>query len=164
TENHADGRAGGLTSIASSIRIEDCEVNKNSGASGGGVNFSDVSGINIQIERTHIIDNTASTIGGGLFSNQDSVICTNCVIAGNRSPKGGGVSTIFGGYVKLINSVISGNHATESGGGMWSGYSSVIHLVNTTVSGNRADVSGGGLYVETNAKPMVFNSIIYGND
>src|SRR5439155_466500 len=101
--------------------------------------------------------------GGGLWcESTDSVVVSNCVMAGNSAnDSGGGAhqgtlnnctisgnSALFGGgasYCTLNNCTISGN-TERSGGGGGGVYSGLLN--NCTLTGNSA-YSGGGAYDST---------------
>ncbi len=109
--------------------------------------------------------------GGGISSNQSSLVLTNVHVAGNRSGiAGGGVSlgfadglftgcTFSGNTVSGPGSVGGGISFQDSGG-------HTLRMVNSTVSGNSAGVGGGGienLSAGGNSRLEVVNSTITGN-
>ncbi|MDR1781309.1 MAG: right-handed parallel beta-helix repeat-containing protein [Tannerella sp.] len=91
--------------------------------------------------------------------NGASPVIANCIIRGNTSQDGGGVS-IDGGSPILYNTEISGNIASR-GAGIYI-RNGAPQLTNVTVSGNRASSSGGGIYID-NSSPVFRNTIIWGN-
>ena len=65
----------------------------------------------------------------------------------------------FGGTLRLVDSIVSGNSATEDGGGIYNRY--VLNVANSTVSGNSATQDGGGL--SSGRSLTILNSTLSGN-
>ena len=108
----------------------------------------------------------AKSIGGGIEADEGSnLTLIRSVVSGNSAGSSGGID-IFFATVRLIDSRVTGNHATrppgprEEGadgcgfgdpivlyacaGGIWN-YHGTLDLTNTTVSSNTAAYRGGGL-------------------
>ncbi|MFL6590298.1 MAG: choice-of-anchor Q domain-containing protein, partial [Chthoniobacterales bacterium] len=139
--------------------------------------------VNLTVASCTISQNSAGFFGGGiLFSGDGLLTITNSTIADNFTS---GLNSLGGGVgvfakdgpndkkAMIINSTISGNHASGSGGGIC--YSdqtdnpgATLTLANTTVTNNYTQSSDGGGVV--NGKSdfpggvlYVNNSIIAGN-
>ncbi|MEM7030593.1 MAG: choice-of-anchor Q domain-containing protein [Chloroflexota bacterium] len=126
THNHnldlrEDG--GGLANMGGgTVIIRDSEISHNKlrgelGSSGGGI-FS-VFGSDTIIFNSVISENFAGGKGGGIYTNRD------------------------GATVRISQSLIANNYATDIGGGIQSG--ATVYLTNTTVSGNATASTGGGV-------------------
>ncbi|MGM0706035.1 MAG: choice-of-anchor Q domain-containing protein, partial [Bacteroidota bacterium] len=122
--------------------------------------------------------NYASQNGGGvhLLSEGAQVTPTlrNVVIRGNEAGQSGGGLHLEGGAVeafveiRVANTVLQGNRATQGGGLALQGVSSatvVGELYNTTIHGNEATDTGGGVYHSIEAGGLfVTNSILAGSE
>ncbi len=99
-----------------------------------GIGGSILSDDTLTLVRTTVSDSTATTSGGGIYSN-------------------GGVTT-------LSYSAIIDNTAQGSGGGVYVTQASAdLDLFNTTVSGNLAGDFGGGVYVRDGAMTVDYSTI-----
>lgn len=109
----------------------------------------------VTLEDCIVRDNVAND-GGGLC-NDGSMTLINCTIqdnVGNRTGppgiecgSGGGIKHIKG-FLMIVNSTISGNHAEGKGGGIHiSCQGAAVVSSSSTISGNHAVANGGGIYV-----------------
>ncbi len=96
-----------------------------------------VGGGDVQIEHSHIYDNSSELYGGGIYNNE---------------------------VVALINSTIADNHADEFGGGIYNSGSGNFLIENTTLARNEVQsaVSGGGA-IFNRGHLMMKNSTVSGN-
>jgi hypothetical protein len=86
---------------------------------------------------------------------------TNCIFSGNSAPVGGGMHNGYWCWPTVTNCTFSGNSAIN-GGGM-SNFDSYPKVTNCTFSGNSA-TNGGGLYnFSPTSRPVVTNSILWGD-
>jgi CSLREA domain-containing protein len=76
--------------------------------------------------------------GGGIYNEGDLQV-SRSTISDNSASSGGGIYNE--GSLGVTNSTISGNHATSSGGGIYS--EGALQVINSTISGNSADMGGG---------------------
>jgi hypothetical protein len=83
---------------------------------------------------------------GGTITVRDSVITNNSTQLG----RGGGLGGF--GTMTVINTVVSGNSASE-GGGLWS--SGSMTVTDSTITGNSATSGGGGIYNATFGNPTL---------
>ena len=104
----------------------------------------------------------ATGIGGGVFSDENTVI-DNCVITGNSSGQGGGVGTSVYGSLTIRNSTISNNTSSGSGGGVSVEQFSTLRISNSSVTGNNAAAAGGGIWLQANNTLLLENSTVSGN-
>jgi predicted outer membrane repeat protein len=116
-------------------------------------------------------DNSAKSIGGGMFSYQYSKpLLTNVTFSNNSAQNGGGMGNFLsvGSPPLLANVTFSGNSASQYGGGLYNSmydYSDlpnqyiVPDLTNVTFSGNSAN-TGGGIYNGNNSLLTLKNVII----
>lgn len=122
------------------------------------------------LSNLEIMSNTASNVGGGLYSNNASPWADHLYVHGNNAPTGGGVATSLGA-AWLQNSIISGNTGSH-GAGLYVADGNSFRMVNSIISGNRAVTQspftgqGAGVYFygSTSAiTPTIINSTITGN-
>ena len=98
--------------------------------------------------------------GGGLLNNGRLSLVDSTVSANLALAEGGGVHNRYFVTLRLINSTISGNSASNGGG--VSNSRGTVTMTNSTVSGNSASAEGGG--VNSGGGPLTAtNSTISGN-
>jgi len=87
--------------------------------------------------------------GGAIFNLDEALLIDGCVITGNTalgsSDFGGGI-LLDGqlGSLKLTNSIISNNSASQGGGGISVQNGSIVTIQNCTISSNHVASIGGG--------------------
>jgi predicted outer membrane repeat protein len=100
---------------------------------------------NLTVTDVEVVDSRATGGGGGIHVEVDEnarVRIFNSTLSDNEATNGGGISAVSrGGAVDVIGSTISHNRATENGGGLHADGSGVS-LEHTTVTGNIADADG----------------------
>ncbi len=89
-------------------------------------------------------DESFSSSGGGILSEEGFAVLANLTIEGNSAANGGGIYAADSG-LRLGNVVIIGNTATRSGGGFYSD-ESLNTLSGVTFIDNSADDNGGGTF------------------
>jgi hypothetical protein len=116
-------------------------------------------GNNFSITNTNILNNMASSSGGGIFNNGADFSITNTNILNNMaSSSGGGIfNNGNGGRLDLVN--IVGNQSGPNGGGMFNnGHNLTLNQVN--IDDNESVNSfGGGLFNNGNNLTTNFLSI-----
>ena len=127
-------------------------------ARGGGVTLANVT----------LIDNYASSTGGGVMANLGGTVkAYNCRFVNNRAPGGHG-----GGYYgstasaepqTLVNCVFTGNTAWRGGGIALESAGPQPVLVNLSLSGNSAGGEGGGIFTYSTQAFVIENSVFWGN-
>ncbi|MDB4265415.1 right-handed parallel beta-helix repeat-containing protein, partial [bacterium] len=164
-----DGRAvnthgGGIYQDNGRLTMAQCTVTGNqAGGDGGGIhNFR--SAFLLTLTDCSITNNTAGDSGGGIRNRgtvtsasnpnietaRSAAILTDCLVSGNRSVAGGGI-THTDGPLTMVGCTVSDNTTTaSSGGGILFGAESFedavssINLEDCTISGNRAGGFGVG--------------------
>jgi CSLREA domain-containing protein len=173
--------------------VEDCAIESNTAASGGGVRIAHPLGGTATLSRTAIRTNTATGTGaGGLDAEGPSVslldsavegntavsgaggiadrqwlLVRHSTIAGNQSASGPGGIGVSQAYLSLGNATVSGNTTGGAGGGLAAGDASswaAVDVLFTTIAGNAA-AQGGGLQVGAAAQTTfaLGASVIAGN-
>jgi len=127
-------------------------------ARGGGVTLVNVT----------LIDNYASSTGGGVMANLGGTVkAYNCRFVNNRAlgGHGGGYygSTASAEPQTLVNCVFTGNTAWRGGGIALESAGSPPILVNLSLSGNSAGGEGGGIFTSSTLSFVIENSILWGN-
>ncbi|MCB0805407.1 MAG: hypothetical protein KDC05_06375 [Bacteroidales bacterium] len=86
------------------------------------------------------------SIGGGIIAS-DFCELHNCIVRNNLGSNGGGIraANSYNGSVKILNSTIANNAATNSGGGIYHIGNGGLILINSTIQNNQAQ-KGGGIY------------------
>ncbi len=122
---------------------------------GGGINSNDGSLLLVQSNVSH---NNSAGQGGGLTTKDGSVDIIQSTIAHNTAITGGGILAKVN--VNLLNSTVSSNNA-QAGGGIYNNFSGNTYLHFSTVANNTATNDGGGLYNLDNI--ILASSIVAGN-
>jgi len=167
TAGNADGDwpndcGGGIINDTGSPTINNCNLNGNMAANGGGGIFnwwdSDP-----KINNCSFIGNSAK-YGGGMrnSSSFSSPTITNCTFIGNSADNtGGGMHNDNNSIPTITNCIFTGNTALW-GGGMSNHFSSDPTVSNCTFSGNSA-YHGGGMCNDNSINLTVVNCILWGN-
>jgi CSLREA domain-containing protein len=149
--------SGGGIRVSGALTLTNSRVSDNTtGAAGGGINTTSTS-VHLTVIETRIYSNTAALDGGGIY-NFGTTTLLNSLVSGNMASNGGGVSSQT--TLLLINSTISSNDGGATGGGIK--VVGTTDLYNVTITANEAS-QGGGVYVPTAATLNVRNSIIAEN-
>lgn len=103
----------------------------------------------LQIDRSSLSLNVGERGGGISNGTTDhsggNVVLTNSTIAyGAANQEGGAVANYAGGQIKILNSTISGNEASD-GGGIANVNGGQVDIKNATIAYNLAYNSGGGV-------------------
>jgi hypothetical protein len=131
---------GGISSSGGgNLTVSDAVITNNSAVSGGGVGALGVYAVNgtigtLTVRRTSIINNTASTHGGGIEVELPTTI-EQSVIAMNTAQYGSGITQTAGesDLMTIRNSTISGNHSLSAFGSAIVVESGKAALDSTTV-------------------------------
>ncbi len=161
---------GGVHISGGTVHISKTKLSGNQGQKGAGIYVKD--GV-LTIGDSLFSDNMAQ-IGGALFSQQSEVSIQTTRILGNATKSGGmgaGVVLRNGGYLKLSNTVLQGNHAQGKGGAIYvDTNSSTAHnrvsLKNVRCTGNSASFgssTGGCLYSRGHASLTIEDSTFVDN-
>lgn len=145
-----------------SVFIEDLTLRHGKAALGGGIFADGAPGFttDLTLERVRIAGNEATSEGGGLLANFDSVVRVfDSVIENNEAPLGGGLCST-GGDLMIIGSLIRDNRA-DRGGGICLG-NGELRLWNSTVVDNTAIFEGGGVFAPTGV-PIIRHATIVSN-
>ena len=138
-----EGGSGLVNSGSVTLKGVTVTANSSTGLGGGGL-FNE-SG-NMILSNTTVSNNSAPINGGGIAVANGTLTADHLTVSGNTvaSLNVGGVFIFSNASAALTDSIISGNHASDSGGGMRNLGST--ELVRTVVSGNSAGGDGGGIY------------------
>ena len=150
SKNAAGNEGGGLwNSATADIELSRSTVDGNTAPLGGGI-FQDggamkaVASGNFAVLDSTISNNTATTAGGGVQTENGLVVILNSTVSGNMSSADGGGIGLTGGTVSLSNSTVAMNTAATTGGGVsvaggkFTTVSSIIAL-NTAPTGPDAN-------------------------
>jgi hypothetical protein len=166
--NTTSSGGGGAANLYGSLTVNDSLVTNNNADSGGGL--QNVGGT-ITVTNSAVSDNMA-TYGGGIRNQQTGdLFIIDSTISGNQATAGGAIANPgFSGtaisYVRIDNSAISGNTATQYSAGIDNIGGSILVVNNSTLSGNsNAGSYGGAIYSGFNASTSltITDSTITGN-
>ena len=131
------------------------------GAVGGAVYSTE----SLALQNVTISNNTATTLGGGVFVSGNSALflpslaVSGSVIAGNTAAFAGGIGLINGKSLTVTSSIVTGNTASGNGGGIAfnSSVGTQVAISNSRISYN-SGAAGGGLFIvgqNTQATPSI---------
>jgi hypothetical protein len=165
SSNRADNNGGAvrvesLSSANSSIStFWNSQFNFNSASSGGGIS----SALPVNISVCSFSNNTAGTVGGGIFLQSSSNTVKSSQFTSNQAASGAGA--YVQGQVNITTCSFSANvvsSSTGDGGGLFLLASSTSQLVSNTFSSNLAS-RGGGLWISLRSQVFVLQSNFTGN-
>lgn len=92
-----------------------------------------------------------STVGGGIYNDNSTLVVSNCAMTGNLASNGGGIynkAESASATLTMIACSVSGNQAMSLGGGIYNdgeaGFAT-LRVTNCTLFGN-SSFEGGGIY------------------
>ncbi|MGJ8641072.1 MAG: choice-of-anchor Q domain-containing protein [Opitutaceae bacterium] len=164
----------GNTVVLDSLRLIN-GMALDSRTAGGGAIYNDHA--ELSLNNCTISGNSASSYGGGIYSNGESgdvsLSLTGCTISGNSGSRGGGIgsysSTLGNAELSLTSCTVFGNSAGGGGGGVAIqnfSSNSLVSFTACTLSGNSAGYGGGGIYAisrHVGADLILENTILAGN-
>ncbi len=140
SDNTAVTEGGGIRNENGTVTITESTISGNTSDNGGGIGNYSTTGSTVEVIRSTIYNNHATSggnqYGGGIISN--------------------------GGTLTLNNSTISGNDAVSGGGGIIDGGAATITISQCTITGNTSTNGGGGIELE-NSTANIKNTILAGN-
>jgi len=144
-----DDVGGGIKIGSDGGTVSRCIIVGNRAGRGGGIFVENIG----MIRSCYVMDNWAWIGGGGIFSDEGSVIIRNSYIVDNYAFKGGGMYS--SGILEIYNSNISYNTASYVGGGVYS--SNALVLENCLVSFNTANEGGAGIFLDESSSMQIIN-------
>jgi hypothetical protein len=165
----ADGGGGLKITGGNAVTLRRVEIqgNETTGAlsAGGGVAAQRP----LLIDESIVTGNAAPGGAGGGIAATDQLVVTRSTVSGNTAMMGGGISldTVPSGPFRLLQSTVSGNHATsaaDQGGGLLADGPGTKHVFHSTIVGNRtAQGTGGGMAVVGGPRVQIRASILSAN-
>ena len=162
TGNYADSYGGGVANYGT-LTVTGSTISENGDGTGGGI--YNAASRTATITSSTISSNSALGSGPGIANDGTLTLMSSTVHDNNTMHSGGGIVS-SGGTVKVVQSIISANYATESGGGIAIYSGSTVTLINSTVSGNGAGdaVGEGGGLDNAGGTLAVYSSTVTGNE
>ena len=117
--------------------------------SGGGIRLDESS---LSLSNLHIVDNRASSQGGGIymegdrFGSTEEVEISDCLFEGNQGRQGGGIFCSEEVELTISGTLFFHNHSEASGGAIY-GAGDSISLVTSRLLGNSSLRDGGALFL-----------------
>lgn len=172
-DNKAVSTGGGIAAKLSTVTLDDTTVENNQAVNGGGLFHQGlaVPG-SLTLQNGSIIrNNTASSMGGGLFLwGNVGLKSDNSEISGNKALYGAGIAasqytaTFASPKLELVDTKVNnnGDANTVMGGGIYAAQGVVLNAKNTKFLDNTAK-SGGGILLWSNSSADLNNSEVSGN-
>ncbi|WP_163629519.1 choice-of-anchor Q domain-containing protein [Paludibacter sp. 221] len=115
------------------------------------------------LRRLNIVDNMASTYGGGLSLDVSSApLVTMSSFVNNKAYYGGAIYNVGNSSPKVTSTLIAGNTGTAVGGGVYTaGATSMPVFTNVTIADNKGSASSTAIY-RAQGTITVNNSIVWG--
>ena len=150
------GPGGGIANL-SNLTISGSTISGNSASTVGGGIWTSIQGT-ATVTNCTISNNTAGTFGGGV-SVFKSATLTGCTFSGNVAPSGADVDN-YVADTQISNCSFSGGKATTFGGSIQT-YGATLELDNSTISGSSAPQ--GGAINQVLGSTAITNSTLAGN-
>jgi len=107
--------------------------------------------------------NADSENGGGILNENGGVLkVLNCILSSNQALRGGGISNQSTSTTNLMDSIVTGNIATDRGGGITNQDTGVVNVMNSTVDFNQGS-GGAGIRQSDIGTMTVTNCTVWGN-
>ena len=152
---------GMILNITNGVKVLHNSFIANSSSWGGGLDlYQSIGG---QISNNLFDGNTTTSVGGGIFIQKSSVpIEMNKFINNHADTSGGAICVADNSNPEIKNNLIVFNEANFAGGiGIY--FNSNPKIINNSITKNKARCGGGAFDFQFNCKPVIMNSIIYGN-
>jgi hypothetical protein len=157
TGNSAPNGSGGAVRILDGASISSSELTGNSAMRGGAISI----GTDSEIDDCQINNNSATTDGGGVWTNS-AMLITNSSFADNTSGGNGGGAWLGGTSSEIRDTTFSRNEAVGTGGGVHiDEHNSTITRCN--MDENQAGTKGGGIFVKSPGVVVYADSILCNN-
>lgn len=160
---NASGRVFNLDTSGKTVLISGMHLSGQNPSGNGGAIINNGGALTLQYV---LIDNSSTTGEGGAIENNYngsvsySLTIQNSTIANNTANKAGAIAFI-GCDLRIENSTIYGNHATDSFGAMTL-FSGCGYIYNSSIVGNTAAFSVGGINSQSSA--LTIESSILANN
>lgn len=170
TSNTASRHAGAFQNFGSSstvVTITGGTFSNNktteTGSGGGGAITFRGTGSTMTIDGVTFTGNTAANQGGAIRVNTaNDISIKNCTITGNTAIVGGGL-WINAGEVKVENTTINSNVATDKGGAIFVADASTTKLNGVKIYGNESKTYAGGINVDKSANVFMNACSVFNN-
>lgn len=153
-------RGGGVKINYSNVMIDSCRISGNSAVDGAGMHISGSSAVGII--NTHILDNNASSEGGGIYCENSEFLMRFCVVARDTAGYDGGAIFLYDSSPGIFSSTLDHNlcDELERGGGIscTDGSDPIINSCIVSYS-----TFGYGLFADTTSAPIATFSDFYMN-
>lgn len=171
--NKSVSTGGGIAAKLSTVTLDDTTVENNQAVNGGGLFHLGIAAPgSLTLQNGSIIrNNTASSMGGGLFLwGNVGLKSDNSEISGNKALYGAGIAAsqytanFASPKLELVDTKVNnnGDANTVMGGGIYAAQGVVLNAKNTKFLDNTAK-SGGGILLWSNSSADLNNSEVSGN-
>lgn len=151
---------GGLYNAGGVVLIEESVISDNKATRGGGI-WNTGAG-KMEIHRTAVTENVATSEGGGIYNNNKLSI-TSSTISGNEAVlEGGGIKSRGSDTLDIVNSTISGNKSDRAGGLLNETFGTAV-IRNSTIYRNQSVLPGAGIGNDETAKIFIYSTIVASN-
>lgn len=171
--NKSVSTGGGIAAKLSTVTLDDTTVENNQAVNGGGLFHLGIAVPgSLTLQNGSVIrNNTASSMGGGLFLwGNVGLKSENSEISGNKALYGAGIAAsqytanFASPKLELVDTKVNnnGDANTVMGGGIYAAQGVVLNAKNTKFLDNTAK-SGGGILLWSNSSADLNNSEVSGN-
>ena len=172
-ESNSASSSGGAVFNRRQMKAVDCGFTGNYAGTAGGAVFNSA-GAKLSISNSSLVDNSATSAGGGIALAGGAITLTGSTFEGNDANDGGAIDS-FGAAVTLTNCTLTGNQASLGGAILdaaitpgkiqLASASGAMTLVNVTIAYNNVvgPGDGGGLEVGGVGQVGLFNTIVAQN-
>ena len=164
THCYSGVHGGVIDTYKANVTLNNCKLTDNSAPFGGAIDNQNNCIVilnNCLLSGNRQTQGTISELGGGAIMNEDSTtIINNCIIKDNDGKKGGAIFN--GGTLKITNTIISNNKASDPGwGGTIYTHQGSVSITNSIINSSEG-VRGGAIY--TCYTNMALNNVTFNNN
>ena len=138
------------------VKMNDCEIAKNSASASGGVVYAENS--TIIFNGGSVSSNTAKN-GGAVYTEKGNISATGTVVSENTASANGGAVYAVGGTVTVTDTTASENSAV-TGGAVYCSENTVLTVNTSKFTLNRAKNFGGAVYAAHSVAALSDNSFV----
>ena len=155
-------RNGGGILNRGQLSLDNCTLLNNSASSYGGGLASRFG--TASITNSTVSSNGADSGGGGIYNGYGTLFITDSTLSGNGTGLFGAAFNARGGTSTFDNTLIANNESSQDGGAISSYLNgTIVNINNSTLSSNQASNRGGAIRIGNNTTLNLNQSTVSGN-
>ena len=155
-----EGIGGGIrvNNVRNPVNVINCIFTDNFAYRGAGI-YSPYGAASSEITGSKFYNNTATSLGGGMYWNANSTTFTNCEFSGNEANNGAGLFLAYAVFnTQITDCTFTDNKASNEGGAiMGIYYENNLRVTGSTFTANTA-LNGGAIALGQNSHNFYLNN------